>query len=74
MKKNKLVQELSLYTEPKKLMVQKTQGKTLTVKKNKIDEDLQLKSIESMLVESAMSKKQINHLQVSIKKDSKIKD
>ena len=73
-KKNKSEQELSIHVEPKKLIVQKIQGKTLKVKKNKIEKDLQLKSIESMLVESAMSKEQINHLQVSIKKNSKIKD
>ena len=51
----------------------KTQAKedqlTLKVKTKK---ELQLRSVESILVESVMSKEQISHLRVSIKKSSKI--
>ena len=37
-------------------------------------ETLKLKSLESVFVESALSKKQLSNLRVSIEKSSKVKD
>ena len=51
-----------------------TNGKKTTIKKIKTEQKLKLRSVESLLVESAMSKKQISHLRVSIKKQYKFKD
>ena len=52
----------------------KIQAKTVTVKKIKIKQEPQLRSVQSVLLKSTLSKKQITHLQVSIKKNFKIKD
>jgi hypothetical protein len=52
----------------------KIQAKTITVKKIKIKQEPQLRSVQSVLLKSTLSKKQITHLQVSIKKNFKIKD
>ena len=38
------------------------------------EQELQLRSVETILIESAMSKKQISHLKVSIEKKSKLKN
>ena len=52
----------------------KIQAKTVTVKKIKIKQEPQLRSVQSVLLKSTLSKKQITHLHVSIKKNFKIKD
>jgi len=65
-KKIKVEQELPLQKKAKKVKVK--------VKKNKVEQKLKLRSVESMLVESALSKKQLSHLTVSIEKNSRIKD
>ena len=62
-KKYKTEQKLPLQAEAKKV----------TFKDVKAEKEIQLKSVESMLVESALNKKQISHLRVSIEKRSKIK-
>jgi len=51
-----------------------TEAKKVIVKTIKAKNELQLKSVESMLLKSAFNKKQISHLRVSIKKNSIIKD
>ena len=51
-----------------------TKKKKIIVTKFKAKQVVQLKSVESMLVESVMSKKQISHLTVSIGKNSETKD
>ena len=63
-KKIKVEQRLSLQAKAKRL----------TVKKIKIEKETQLRSVEAMLVNSALSKKQISHLRVSIEKNYRIKD
>ena len=72
-KKIKVEKKLPLQAKSKKVKVKKIKSKKLIVQKNKTEQKLQLRSVESMLVESAMSKKQISHLRVSIKKDYKFK-
>ena len=62
-KKYKTEQKLPLQAEAKKV----------TFKDVKAEKEIQLKSVESMLVESALNKKQISHLRVSTEKRSKIK-
>jgi hypothetical protein len=57
-KKIKVEQELPLQKKAKKV----------TVKKNKVEQKLKLRSVESMLVESALSKKQLSHFTVLIEK------
>ena len=57
-KKIKVEQEIPLQKKVKKV----------TVKKNKVEQKLKLRSVESMLVESALSKKQLSHLTVLIEK------
>ena len=61
--------DLSKSKVPKKI-----KSKEATVKKNKVKEELQLRSVESVLLESVKSKKQISHLRVSIEKSAKIND
>ena len=63
-KKIKAEQKLPLQTEVKKA----------TVKKIKTEPKLQLRSVESIFVESITSKKQISHLRVSIKKKYKLQN
>tara|TARA_B100000780_G_C21008551_1_gene403776 strand:- start:160 stop:717 length:558 start_codon:yes stop_codon:yes gene_type:complete len=63
-RKVKAKQKLPLQVEAKKIIVTKFKAKQV----------VQLKSVESMLVESVMSKKQISHLTVSIGKNSETKD
>jgi hypothetical protein len=62
-------------TDSKKVIVEKIESKKLIVKKIKVEKEIQLKSVESMLVKSAFNKKQISHLRVSIeKKNSRVKN
>ena len=67
--KSKVVKK---YTGEQKLPLQ-AEAKKVTFKNVKTEKELQLKSVESMLIESALNKKQISHLRVSIEKRSKIK-
>ena len=73
-KKVKVGQEPYLKTKAKKIKVKKIKEKIVTAKKIKTKKELQLKSVESMFIESAMSKKQASHLKVAITKNYKIKD
>jgi hypothetical protein len=73
-KKIKAEQKPLLQAEAKKVTTRKIEGKVLTVKKSKIEQELKLRSIETMLVESTLSKKNISHLRVSIGKNFIIKD
>jgi len=68
-KKIKSEQELFFQVKEKK-----TKNKIATIKKVETEQELQLRSVESMLVKSALNKKQISHLRVSIKKNFRIKD
>jgi len=52
-------------------VTRKIEGKIL---KNKIEQELELRSVELMLLESTLSKKQISHLKVSIDKNFIIKN
>ena len=74
-KKIKIGQKTATQVEEEKkmysLQVKKKRINSLQVKEKKIPK---LISVESMLLETAMSKKQINHLQVSIDKSLKIKN
>ena len=56
-KKIKAEQKPLLQAEAKKVTTRKIEGKVLTVKKSKIEQELKLRSIETMLVESTLSKK-----------------
>ena len=67
--KSKVVKK---YKGEQKLPLQ-AEAKKVTFKNVKTEKELQLKSVESMLIESALNKKQISHLRVSIEKRSKIK-
>jgi|TARA_B110000259_G_scaffold173916_1_gene207692 hypothetical protein len=51
--------------------VKKIKSKIVTVKKIKTEQEPQLRSAKSMLIQSATSKKQVAHLKVSIKKNYK---
>jgi hypothetical protein len=73
-KKYKTEQKLPLQAEAKKVITKKIKSEVVAVKKTKTEQELLLRSVESILVESAMSKKQISHLTVSIEKNSEIKD
>ena len=74
-KKIKIGQKTATQVEEEKkmysLQVKEKKMYSLQVKEKKIPK---LISVESMLLETAMSKKQINHLQVSIDKSLKIKN
>ena len=70
-KKIKPEQKFYLQAETKKAIVKNTKGKKIIINKNKIEQESQLRSVESMLVKSALSKKQISHLKVSIEKNFK---
>ena len=69
-----VAQKLPLQVEAKKVITKKIKSEVVAVKKTKTEQELLLRSVESILVESAMSKKQISHLTVSIEKNSEIKD
>jgi len=69
-----VAQKLPLQAEAKKVITKKIKSEVVAVKKTKTEQELLLRSVESILVESAMSKKQISHLTVSIEKNSEIKD
>ena len=69
-KKVKVGQEPYLKTKAKKIKVKKIKEKIVTAKKIKTKQELKLRSVESMFVESALNKKQISHLRVSINKNS----
>ena len=69
-KKIKVEQELSSQPKFKKETVKKIKSKIVIFKKFQKKQELQLRSVESMFVESALNKKQISHLRVSIKKNS----
>ena len=73
-KKTKLEQELPSKVEVEKVKVKKIKRKIVTIKKVKTEQEIKLRSVESMLVKSALNKKQISHLRVSIEKNSRIKD
>jgi len=75
-KKTKLEQELPLQVEVEKVKVKKIKikKKIVEIKKVKTEQEIKLRSVESMLVKSALNKKQISHLRVSIEKNSRIKD
>ena len=62
-----------LVTSPKNL-IKKVKTEKKIILKAKTNKKSQLKSVESLLLESVISKKQIDHLQVSIKKNFKTKD
>ena len=51
--------------------VKKIKSKIVTVKKIKTEQEPQLRSAKSMLIQSATSKKQVAHLKASIKKNYK---
>jgi hypothetical protein len=73
-KKIKAEQELPAQVKVKKEAVKKVKSEIVTVKKIKTEQELQLRSVESMLVESAMNKQHASHLRVAITKNYKIKD
>ena len=73
-KKTKLEQELPSKVEAEKVKVKKIKRKIVTIKKVKTEQEIKLRSVESMLVKSALNKKQISHLRVSIEKNYRIKD
>tara|TARA_B110000971_G_scaffold205989_1_gene228892 strand:+ start:170 stop:757 length:588 start_codon:yes stop_codon:yes gene_type:complete len=72
--KIKAEQELLSQAKVKNETVKKAKSKIVTDKKIKTKQEPQLKSIESMLLESALNKKQISHLRVSIGKNLRIKN
>ena len=69
-----VAQKLPLQVEAKKVITKKIKSEVVAVKKTKTEQELLLRSVESILVETAMSKKQISHLTVSIEKNFEIKD
>ena len=69
-----VAQKLPLQAEAKKATIKKIKSEVVAVKKTKTEQELLLRSVESILVETAMSKKQISHLTVSIEKNFEIKD
>jgi hypothetical protein len=83
-KKIKAEQELPAQVKVKKEVVKKVKSEIVTVKKVKseiatvkkikTEQELQLRSVESMLIESAMNKQHVSHLRVAITKNYKIKD
>jgi hypothetical protein len=73
-KKIKAEQELPAQVKVKKEAVKKVKSEIVTVKKIKTEQELQLRSVESMLVESAMNKQHASHLRVAITKNYKIRD
>ena len=70
-RKMKIEQNSYLQVKVKKNKLSKKDYKTTQVDLEKKSE---LKSVESILVESALNKKQISHLRVSIEKNSQSKD
>ena len=77
--KIRVEQELPLQAEAKQLMVKRTTNLISPSKSKKekiirVKKEPQLKSVEAMLINTAMSKKQISHLSVSIKKKYKVSD
>ena len=73
-KKMKNAINLSKTKVVKKIKVKKEFFLQTKTKKNKIKQKPQLTSVESILVETAKSKKQISHLKVSIEKNSRLKN
>ena len=73
-KKSASLKVKSAFDLSKSKVPKKIKSKEATVKKIKAEEELQLRSVESVLLESVKSKKQISHLRVSIEKSAKIKD
>jgi len=78
-KKIKAEKDLAFQVKDKKVTPKKTkilisQSELKVTKKIKVKQEPKLISVESMLVESALSKKQISHLRVSIEKKSRIKN
>jgi hypothetical protein len=73
-KKIKAEQELPAQVKVKKEAVKKVKSEIVTVKKIKTEQELQLRSVESMLIESAMNKQHVSHLRVAITKNYKIRD
>jgi hypothetical protein len=83
-KKIKAEQELPAQVKVKKEVVKKVKSEIVTVKKVKseiatvkkikTEQELQLRSVESMLIESAMNKQHVSHLRVAITKNYKIRD
>jgi hypothetical protein len=69
-----VAQKLPLQVEAKKVITKKIKSEVVAVKKTKTEQEPLLRSVESILVETAMSKKQISHLTVSIEKNFEIKD
>ena len=63
-----------LATSPKDLITKKIKTENKIKLQARPNKKSKLISLESMLLESVMSKKQINHLQVSIKKNFKTKN
>tara|TARA_B110000967_G_scaffold196793_1_gene227805 strand:+ start:417 stop:980 length:564 start_codon:yes stop_codon:yes gene_type:complete len=82
--KNKAVNKIKnvvIFSEPKVVRKMKIeQNSNLKVKKDhttsqvKLEKNSGLKSVESILIETALNKKQISHLRVSIEKNSQTKD
>ena len=70
-KKNKSKIEKVKKNKNKIETVKKIKSKIVTVKKIKTEQEPQLRSAKSMLIQSATSKKQVAHLKVSIKKNYK---
>ena len=69
-----VAQKLPLQVEAKKVIKKKIKSEVVAVKKTKTEQELLLRSVESMFVETVMSKKQISHMRVSINKNYKIKN
>ena len=69
-----VAQKLPLQVEAKKVKTKKIKSEVVAVKKTKTEQELLLRSVESMFVETVMSKKQISHMRVSINKNYKIKN
>jgi len=73
--KNIATKKIKKITTPtKNLITKKLKIENKIISQTKTKKKSQLLSLESMLLESVMNKKQINHLQVSIKKNFKTKD
>ena len=71
---SKKINNVVALSSPEKAIDKKNKSKTEKVKKITIEQKLQLRSVKSMLIESATSKKQASHLKVSIEKSYKFKN
>ena len=72
--KNKKIAKPLKIKAVKNIKTEQTSLLQVKVKKNIPVKGNQLRSVESIIVETALSKKQISHLRVSIEKRSRIKD